>query len=46
MATEKNVLENLKENKNITIIGTITNYKYKTKTKPNKLYINNCYAEQ
>lgn len=46
MASEKNALENLKENKNTTIIGTITNYQFKTKDNPGKLYINNCYAEQ
>lgn len=46
MATKKSALENLTENKEITIIGTVTDYKSKTKEKPNKLYISNCFAEQ
>lgn len=46
MATKKDALEKLTENKEITIIGTVTNYDVKTKEKPNKLYISNCFAEQ
>lgn len=46
MATKKSALESLTENKEITIIGTVTDYKSKTKEKPNKLYISNCFAEQ
>lgn len=46
MATKKSALESLSENKEITVIGTVTNYDFKTKEKPNKLYISNCFAEQ
>lgn len=46
MATKKSALESLTENKEITIIGTINGYELKTKEKPNKITINNCFAEQ
>lgn len=46
MATKKSALENLSENKAITIIGTVTDYEFKTKEKPNKFFISNCFAEQ
>ena len=46
MATDKKELKKLKEKKETTIIGTVTDFDYKTTKKPNKLYISNCFAEQ
>lgn len=46
MASKKSTLNDFKEKEEITIIGTITNFDYKTKTSPNKLYVSNCFAEQ
>ncbi len=46
MATKKEALEKLTEKKEITIIGTITDFDIKTKKEPYKLYISNCFAEQ
>jgi hypothetical protein len=43
---EKNKISNLKTNEEITIIGTVSNYKYKTSDASSKLYISNCFAEQ
>ena len=36
--------KNIKENKNITIIGTVSEFKLNS-DKPNKLYINNCFGK-
>lgn len=39
-------LDSLEEGKEITIIGTIKDFKGKTAKKSNRLYIKNCFAEQ
>ncbi len=39
-------LKKLEEGKEITIIGTVTDYKAKTEKKNNRIYIDNCFAEQ
>ena len=39
-------LDSLEEGKEITIIGTIKDFKVKTAKKRNRLYIKNCFAEQ
>lgn len=44
--SNKNKLDNLKLNEKTTIIGTITNFEYKSKISPNKLYLSNCFVEQ
>lgn len=46
MATKKETLESLTEQKEITIIGTVTDFELKTKEKPYQVYISNCFAEQ
>lgn len=46
MASKKSVLDSFEVGKEITVIGSVSNFKYKSKTSPNKLYINNCFAEQ
>jgi hypothetical protein len=43
---EKNKISNLTENEEITIIGTVSDYDFKTSKKSSKLYISNCFAEQ
>ncbi len=40
------VPSDLEVNKEITVIGTISNFKLKTEKDANKLYIKNCFAEQ
>lgn len=45
MADNK-IPSNLEKDKEITIIGTVSNFKLKTETSTNKLYLNNCFAEQ
>lgn len=42
----KNATSELELNKDITIIGTLNKFSLKTKTKPNQIYIENCFAEQ
>lgn len=37
---------NFKEGKEITIIGTVSDFDFKTNKKPNTVYITNCFAEQ
>jgi len=46
MADKKSNINELKEDKEITIIGTVSNFELKDKKSNNKLYINNCFAEQ
>lgn len=43
---EQNNLSTLEEGKEITIIGTIKNFKGKTEKNNNRLYVENCFAEQ
>ena len=43
---DKKIPSSLETGKAITIIGTVKNFELKTKTKPNTLYINDCFAEQ
>jgi len=40
----KTEMSKLETGKDITIIGTVTNFSYKTKNSPNTITINNCYA--
>ncbi len=46
MVKDQNEIENLKVGEEITIIGTVNNFKKATNKKPNRLYITNCFAEQ
>lgn len=46
MANKKSNINELEKNKEITIIGTVTNFEIKDKKDNNKLYISNCFAEQ
>ena len=46
MVKEKNDIENLEIGKQITIIGTLNEYRKKQNNQPKKLYIINCFAEQ
>lgn len=46
MASKKSVLDDFKENEKITIIGTVHDFKHKTKNSPSRLYLTNCFAEQ
>ena len=46
MVKEEKDLKKFKTGKEITIIGTVTEYKSKTKKQPNTLYVDNCFAEQ
>ena len=39
-------ISKLEKGKEITIIGTVTKYDFKTKSKAGKLYISDCFAEQ
>lgn len=43
---DQNNLSSLEEGKEITIIGTVTDFKGKTEKENNRLYITNCFAEQ
>lgn len=46
MATDDNQLKKLELKKETTIIGVIDDFEYKTKNKPNTIYVKNCFAEQ
>ena len=46
METEKEMLNSLSTDMEVTAIGTMTNYKYKTKKTPATIYLSNCFAEQ
>lgn len=46
MANKKSNIDQFEKEKEITIIGTVTNFELKNKKNNNKLYINNCFAEQ
>lgn len=46
MASKKSVLDDFKEDEKITIIGTVHDFKHKTKKSPSRLYLTNCFAEQ
>lgn len=46
MATKKEKLSKIEEKKEVTIIGTTQEFKVKTKTNPNTIYMSNCFAEQ
>ncbi len=46
MASKKSVLDKFETGKEITFIGTVTDFKAKTKNTHNTLYIDNCFAEQ
>ena len=45
MAEENLFPENIKENDEVTVIGTVTNYKVNNDKNNKTLYINNCFAE-
>lgn len=46
MVKEQKNLDDFKLDEEITIIGTLTNFKGKTDKKVNRIYIDNCFAEQ
>lgn len=46
MATKKEIVNNLELNKEVVFIGTVYDYDLHTDTKPTRLYIKNCFAEQ
>lgn len=46
MATKKELVNNLELNKEVVFIGTVYDYDLHTDTKPTRLYIKNCFAEQ
>ena len=46
MATDYSYLEDLNLGEEITVIGTVSKYKYKTEKSKSKLYLNNVFAEQ
>ena len=46
MASKNSNISKLEKGKEITIIGTVTKYDFKTKSKAGKLYISDCFAEQ
>ena len=46
MANKKSNIDQLENDKEITIIGTVTNFEIKNKKNHNKLHISNCFAEQ
>lgn len=46
MSSKKSKLDKFDKGKEITFIGTVTNFKPKTKNTSNTLYIENCFAEQ
>ena len=46
MIKDQNELDKLKIGEEITIIGTVNNFKKSTNNKPNRLYVTNCFAEQ
>lgn len=43
---DKKIPSNLEQDKEITVIGTVSNFKLKTEKETNKLYLNDCFAEQ
>ncbi len=45
MEKMNNSNEKLTENQEITVIGTVYDFKIKTKKNPNQLYVDNCFAE-
>ena len=46
METEKEMLNSLSTDLEVSAIGTMTNYSYKTKKTPATIYLSNCFAEQ
>lgn len=46
MASKNSNIDKLEKGKEVTIIGTVNKYGFKSSKKVGKLYINNCFAEQ
>lgn len=46
MASKNSNIDKLEKGKEVTIIGTVNKYDFKSSKKVGKLYINNCFAEQ
>lgn len=46
MASKNSNIDKLEKGKEVTIIGTVNKYDFKSRKKVGKLYINNCFAEQ
>ena len=46
METEKEMLNSLETDKEVSVIGSMVNYKYKTNKRPATMYLTNCFAEQ
>lgn len=45
MAEKENNIETFSEGDDVTVIGSVTDFKFKTKKQANRLYVNNCFAE-
>lgn len=46
MASKNSNIDKLEKGKEVTIIGTVNKYDFKSSKRVGKLYINNCFAEQ